>query len=134
MEAIKYDGKRKKAKKSEGFPAGASASLTSLVAGLQQVAARLVRDSRELGPVAGQPGPAQRTAVLLQSGQLGRRRLDLGHAVDQLRVLLAQTRLAEMVHHCQHLSSLSPAEERARGGRGRKGRRHRQQRVSVTDG
>lgn len=81
------------------------------MAGLQQVAAGLVRDSGELGPIAGQPGPAQWAAVLLQSGQLGRRRLDLGHAVDQLRVLLAQTRLAEMVHHCQHLSSLSPAEE-----------------------
>lgn len=93
---------------------------TSLVAGLQQVAAGFVGDSGELGPVAAQPGPAQGAAVLLQPRQLGRRGLGLGHAVDQLGVLLAQTRLAEMFHHSQHLGSLSPArgegKEREGGG------------------
>lgn len=83
---------------------------TSLVEGLQQVAAGLVRDPRQFGPVAAQPGPPQRAAVLLQPGQLGRRGLGLRHAVDQLRVLLAQTRLAEMLHPSQRLCSLSPGE------------------------
>lgn len=87
--------------------------LTSLVAGLQQVPGRLVRDPGEFGPGAAQPGPPQGAPVLLQPGQLGRRGLGLCHAVDQLRVLLAQTRLAEMFHHSQHLCSLSPGETHA---------------------
>lgn len=47
--------------------------LTSLVAGLQQVAGGFVWDPCEFGPVAAEPGPSQGAAVLLQTWQLGRR-------------------------------------------------------------
>lgn len=73
------------------------------MAGLQQVIGRLEGQPGQFGTRAAQPGPPQGAAVLLHAGQLGRWGLALSHAVNQLGVLLAQTRLAEMVHH--HLSN-----------------------------
>lgn len=77
---------------------------------LQDVPRGLEGHCSQLGTVAAEPGSPHRAAVLLQPCHFGRGALVVADTVGQLRVLLPQARVAEVVHGSQRRRSPSPAE------------------------